>query len=246
MRRRKRWWIILALVVIIGISFFLVTREPRIPEGSFLVVEIGGSYTEEQPPDLLGQLLGSRQKVLMDLLLELRKARVDERLKGVILKLTPLDLDFAKVQEVRDALQELQEAGKRVIAWVTGEDLTGNREYYLASVADKVYFSENTLLPLSGLSATYVFLGGVWEKLDIDMQVEKIREYKTFGDFLASKAMSESHREMANSLLDSVNGQFLAGIAGARGFTPEQVQDLGMEEIMHRDHAQTLALWPCE
>lgn len=224
--RRRKTWIILALVVVIGIGFVLATREPRIPVGSFLVVEIGGSYTEEQPSDFLGRLLGSRQKVLMDLLLELRKATVDERLKGVIVKLTSLDLDFAQVQEVRDALRALRAAGKQVVAWVTGEELTGNREYYLASVADKVYFSENTLLPLSGLSATYVFLGGVWGKLDIDMQVEKMKEYKTFGDFLARKTMSEFHREMANSLLDSVNGQFLAGIAGARGFTPEQVQAL--------------------
>jgi protease-4 len=97
-------------------------------------------------------------------------------------------------------------------------------KYYLASAAEKIYLSENTLLPLSGLSATYVFLGGVWEKLDIDMQVEKIREYKTAGDFLARKTMSEFHREMANSLLDSLNGQFLAGIAEARGLTSEQVQ----------------------
>ncbi len=225
MRKRKKW-IILALVVIIGLGFFLATREPDIPEGSFLVVDIGGSYIDEPPSDLLGQLVGSRQKVLMDLLLELRKAKVDERLKGVILKITPLELDLAKVQEMRHTLQELREVGKPVIAWVMGEDLSGNLEYYLASAAEKIYFSENTLLPLSGLSATYIFLGGVWGKLDVDMQVEKIKEYKITGDFLNRETMSEPHREMANSLLDSLNDQFLAGIAEARGFTTEKVQSL--------------------
>ncbi|MBI3304197.1 MAG: S49 family peptidase, partial [Deltaproteobacteria bacterium] len=225
MRKRKKW-VILVLAVILGIGFVLVTRAPHIPAGSFLVLEMGGSYTEEQPSDLLGQLLGSRQKVLMDLLLELRKVKVDRRLKGVIIKLTPLELDFAKSQELRDALRALRDAGKRVIVWVASEDLAGNLEYYLASAADRVYFSENTLLPLSGLSATYVFLGGVWEKLDIDMQVEKIKEYKTFGDFLSRKTMSEPHREMANSLLDNLNSQFLAGVAEARRLAPGQVQAL--------------------
>ncbi len=216
----------MGLLLLVGVIFFLARREPQVPEGSFLVVEVGGSYVEAKPSDLVGQLLGPRRKGLMELLLELRKARVDPRLRGVILKVAPVDLDMAKAQEIRHALKELREAGKEVVAWVAGEDFSGNLEYYLASGAEKVYFSENTLLPLSGLAATYVFLGGLWEKLGVEMQVEKVEKYKTAGDFLTRKAMSEAHREMANSLLDSLNNQFLTGIAEARGLTPEQVQAL--------------------
>jgi protease-4 len=170
--------------------------------------------------------MGSQQQIFADVLLELRKAAVDTRLQGVIVQVTPVDLDFAKVQELRGALQALQGAGKRVIAWMTGENTSGNREYYLASVADKVYVSENTMLPFTGLRARYLFLGGVWDHLDIDMQVEQIAEYKTFGDFLARKSMSEAHRNMANSLLDSLHEQFLTGIAEARGLPPVQIQAL--------------------
>jgi protease-4 len=89
-----------------------------------------------------------------------------------------------------------------------------------------VYFAENALIPLLGLRATAVFLGGVWEKLGVDMQVEQIKEYKTFGDLLARKEMSEAHREMLNSLLDSLQEQLVTGIAEARGLSPTQVQAL--------------------
>ncbi len=86
-------------------------------------------------------------------------------------------------------------------------------EYYVASVADHVHVPPGAAAPVTGLLAQYVFLGGVWEKLDVDMQVLKIREYKTFGDMLSEKTMTTWHREMANSLLDSMYGQLVDAIA---------------------------------
>lgn len=225
MRRKKRW-IFLALIVLGVIAFVLARREPAVEPGSFLVVDIGGAYAEERPPDLVGQLVGSEEPILAELLLELQKAAVDTRIVGILAKVRPLEVDFATVQELRAALQRLRAAGKRVIVWVTGEGTSGNREYYLASVADRIYYAENSMLPLLGLHATYLFLGGVWDHLHVDMQVEQIREYKTFGDFLSRQSMSEAHREMANAILDSLHEQFVGDIAQSRGMTHQQVQAL--------------------
>ena len=224
--RRKKLWIMLALVVIVVAGILLAQREPSITPGSFLVVDIGGSYTDAPMPSLVQELIGSQQQHLAALLLALQKVTVDARLRGVILNITPADLSFAQVQEIREALQAVQAAGKEVVAWMTGEDVSGNGVYYLASVADKVYASDNTFLPLLGLQASFVFLGDMWEKLHIDMQVEQLKEYKTFGDFLRRKSMSAAHREMANSLLDNLNEQLLSAIAARRGLTPERVQGL--------------------
>jgi protease-4 len=224
--RRKKLWIILALAVIVIAGILLVQREPHITPGSFLVVDIGGSYTDEPSTNLVQELIGEQPQHLATLQLELQKVAVDPRLRGVILKITSVDLSFAQVQEIREALQAVQAAGKEVIAWMTGEDVSGNGEYYLASAANKVYVSDNTFLPLLGLQASFIFLGDMWEKLDIDMQVEKMKEYKTFGDFLTRESMSEAHREMANSLLDNLNKQLLSAIAAKRGLTPERVQSL--------------------
>src|SRR5262249_11135348 len=58
----------------------------------------------------------------------------------------------------------------------------------------------------------------------IDMQVLKIREYKTFGDMLANKEMSPYQREMANSLLDSMYGQLIDGISAERGLAADAVR----------------------
>jgi protease-4 len=198
--RRKSLWIILALAVIVVVGILLAQREPYIAPGSFLVVDIAGNYTDEPAANLVEELLGQQSQHLAALLLALQKAAVDARLRGVILNITSVDLSFAQLQEIQEALQAVRAADKEIIAWMTGEDVSGNGEYYLASAADKVYVSDNTFLPLLGLQASFVFLGAMWEKLDIDMQVEQLKEYKTFGDFLTRKSMSEAHREMANSL----------------------------------------------
>ncbi len=224
MRRKKKWIVLALLVIIIGVGIALARRQPRIESGSYLVVPIAGSYSDAPTPTLSRELVGASHHSLTNLLLQLRKASVDARLRGVVLKIEPLGLSFAQLQELRDALQTLRTAGKHVIAWVTGEDTSGNGEYYLASVANQVYFAGNALLPLIGLQANYMFLGGIWEKLDIDVQVEQVKEYKTFGDFLVRKTMSDAHREMANSLLDNLNAQLLRDIAEARNVTPTEVQ----------------------
>lgn len=223
---RKKRWIFLLLVVLIGIGVVISRWPPTIAPGSYLLAPIGGSYTDAPTPDLARELVGASENNLTDLLLQLQKASVDERLQGVVLRITPLDLPLAQLQELRGAVGRLRDAGKHVIAWVMGEGFSGNGEYYLASAADQVYFSENSLLPLIGLRSSYIFLGGVWDKLDVDMQVEQVKEYKTFGDFLVRKTMSDAHREMANSILDSLNTQLLRDIAESRRLTPDEVQRL--------------------
>ncbi len=226
MWRKKRWFFLLICMVVIGIGMGLSQRSPKIEPGSYLTVNLGGSYTDAPESSLTQELLGGGQQNLTDTLLQLRKAALDLRLKGAVLRISPVNLSFAELQDLRDALIYLRKAGKEVIAWVIGEGGSGIAEYYLASAADRIYFAENALLPLLGLRANYMFLGGVWEKLDIDMQVEKVREYKTFGDLLVGREMTEAHREMANSLLDSLNNQLLHDIAEARGLTSEAVQKL--------------------
>src|SRR5262249_30141043 len=102
----------------------------------------------------------------------------------------------------------------------------GSMEYYLASAAEFIHVPPGAAAPVTGLLAQYLFLGGVWEKLDVDMQVLKIREYKTFGDMLSEKKMTPWHKEMADALLDSLYAQLVDGIATERHLEPDVVRKL--------------------
>jgi protease IV len=227
MRKRLRFILFMLLVlVVVGWVARSRLRAPRIAAGSYLELDIDGVYAEAAPQDIVGRLLRGREHALIDLLAMIRTAQVDKRIKGVITRIGRIDSGWAKVQDIRDALLEFKKSGKPLIALIEHEAGGGNKEYYLGAVADRLYLSPTSTAPLSGLAAQFLFLGGVWEKLDIEMNVEKIREYKTFGDMLGNKEMSAAHREMANSLLDSIDAQLVSGLAQTRGLEPDAVRAL--------------------
>jgi protease-4 len=212
---KRKWFWVLLVVVGFSVASRMWSRGPNIPPGSFLVIDLEGEYAEGPPRPLLAALLQDG-KSYVDLVETLEKARRDARLSGVIFRIGPLAAGWGQAREIRDSIRLLREAGKKVVAYLDNEAGSGNLAYYLASSADSIYIPPGGTSMLNGLSANFVFLGGLWEKLDVAMEVQQLREFKTFGDMISRRDMSAAHREMANSLLDDLNDEFLAGIADGR------------------------------
>jgi protease-4 len=217
MRRRIRWILFLLLVLLVA-AFIArrVLRGPTVRNNSYLVLELNGSYAEAPPEDIIGRLLRRRERTLFDVLMMIREAQVDRRITGMIAKVDSLSIGWAKAQDLRAALLEYKKSGKPLLALLQQES-GGNKEYYIASAAERIYLSPDVTTPLTGLAAEYFFLGGVWDKLDIQMNVDKIGEYKTMGDMIGGKEMTPANREMSDSLLDSISGQLVSAVAHARG-----------------------------
>ena len=221
--RKKKWWF-LGLLVVVAVGYVMLRGSgPKVAKGSWLAVDVDGSYAEAAPDGLLERFIEER-KVLVTLLSNLDKAAHDDRINGVLLRIGSIESGWAQTSEIRDALASVKASGKRVIAFMRGDSPSANKEYYLASVADRVYLAPGGAPMLNGLAANFFFLGGMWEKADIDMEVEQIREYKTFGDMLVRRQMTPQHREMANWILDSVNAEFIGTIAQSRGMSEDQVR----------------------
>lgn len=225
---RKRRWIILFLLLLVvgGLVSRFIGGDAGIKTGSYLLVDLHGNFVEGPPEDLVGRLLAEGGLGLFDVLRSLRAAAHDDRIAGLVLRVGQLETGWAKARELREALLAFKRSEKPVIAVMEQETLASNLEYYVASVADRVHLAPATTAPLTGLASQFLFLGGLWEKLDIDMHVEKVREYKTMGDFLAFKKMTPEHREMANSILDGIHAEFVGAIADSRGLEAAAVVDL--------------------
>src|SRR5580765_3390688 len=172
-----------ALVVSIvgfGLMYILFGREPAVPSNATLVLRIGGSLTELAPNDVVGYLRGSRTPTVRAIVENLRKAKVDARVRAVILKPTGFDSPFwAKVQEIRDAVLDFKKSGKPVYAYVENG---GDREYYLASAADKVYLMPSASLDLTGVATYEVFLRGTLDKVGAYPDLHHIGDYKTYSN----------------------------------------------------------------
>ncbi|HWW88519.1 MAG TPA: hypothetical protein VNZ26_33225, partial [Vicinamibacterales bacterium] len=130
---------IAVFISIVGFAllYFVLGREPAVPSNATLVLHVGGSLAEVAPADVVGYLRGVRTPTVRAIVEDLRKARVDTRIHGVLLKPTGFDSPFwGKIQEIRDAVLDFKKSGKPVYAYL--ED-GGDREYYLATAADKVF-----------------------------------------------------------------------------------------------------------
>jgi protease-4 len=172
---------------------------------------------------LLSRLAAKPPRPLASLLSDLAKAERDPRLAAVVLRVRSLEVGWAKAQEIRDAIARLGEH-RRTIAYLETESFAGNLEYYVASAAQELFVSEATRAPLIGLAGEFLFFGGLFEKLGIAIEVERVGQYKSAAETFAGRQMSDAAREMETALLDSLDEQFVSGIAHSRKLTPEEVR----------------------
>ena len=218
----------IATVVAIALIFatYLVAsgRGPLIPDEAVLVVRPGGELLEVLPDDVFGQVLGGDAATVRSFVESLQRAKRDPRITSVLLVPSTLELPFwGKVQELRDAIVDFRQSGKTVVAFL---EYGGDREYYLASAADRVFLLPTSPLDLTGIASYELFLRGALDKLGAYPDFVHVGAYKTAVNQLTETGFTPEHREMTESLNRDLYEQLVRGIAMARRKTPDEVRRL--------------------
>jgi protease-4 len=220
-------FIVLAVVVStagIVLMFLLVSRGPAVPSEATLVLRPSGELQEVPPDDVVGQVFGRDVKTVHGFIENLRKAERDPRIRSVLLMPATLSLPYwGKVQELRDAVLQFRKSGKTVVAFL---EYGGDREYYLASAADKVYLLPTSPLDLTGVASYEIFLRGTLDKIGAYPDFLHIGDYKTAVNQLTEKEFTPAHREMSESLNRDMYEQLIRGIAEARKKSEPDVRAL--------------------
>jgi protease-4 len=197
-----------------GAMYLLFGREPTVAAHSTLVLPVGGDLSELAPSDVFGYIRGNRTPTVRSIVDNLRKAKVDSRVRAVLLKPTDFSSPFwAKVQEIRDAVIEFRKSGKPVYAYL---EYGGDREYYLASAADKVFLMPSAPLDLNGIATYELFLRGTLDKIGAYPDLHHIGDYKTAVNTFTQKNFTAAHKEMDESLNRDLYEQIVRGIADGR------------------------------
>ena len=206
----------------VAVLYFLVSRPPSVASDSVLVLRVPGGLTEHRQNPLLTPFVGAGPTV-RSVVDSLRKAKVDDRINGVILKPLGPQLYWGKVQEIRDAVLDYRESGKPIAAFL---EYGGTQEYYLASAADKVYLIPGSPLDIVGLAGYEVFVRTALDKIGTYPDMVAAGDYKTAANQYTETTMTPAHREMAESLNRDLYEQLIAGIAEARGLSGDEVRRL--------------------
>ena len=206
------------------LMYLLLSGGPVVPSAATLVMRPGGDLQEIIPDDVVGQVFGRDVDTVHGFIESLQKAKRDPRIRSVLLMPSTLSSPYwAKVQELRDAVVDFRESGKKVVAFL---EYGGDREYYLASAADRVYLLPTSPLDLTGVASYEIFLRGTLDKIGAYPDFLHIGDYKTAVNQLTEKGFTPAHREMSESLNRDMYEQLIAGIADTRKKSEADVRAL--------------------
>ncbi|MFA5908300.1 MAG: signal peptide peptidase SppA [Vicinamibacterales bacterium] len=200
--------------------YFVVGQEPDVPARATLVLSPTGDLPEVLPE----VVFGGDDLTVRGYIELIHKAKGDSRIAGILLRPGNLSSPFwAKIQEVRDALDDFRASGKYVHAWL---EYAGDREYYLATAADRVYLLPSATLDLTGIASYEVFLRGAFDWIGTYPDFLHVGDYKSAVNTYLEKSFTPAHREMADSLNRSQYDQLVRGIADARKKSEADVRAL--------------------
>jgi protease-4 len=155
--------------------------------------------------------------------LALERIAADPRVKGVVLIISGLSAGSATLDSLRASILRLRQAGKQCIAYMHELDTWS---YYLASACDQILTPKSATFRAAGLWAEAVFLKDTLALVGLEADFEAIAEYKVSPDTLSRSEMTAPHREMLESLLDSLYGELVGAMTEGRHMTEEQIRNL--------------------
>ena len=234
------------LLAAVGTVFVLFEdiggKRVEVPATAYLDIPLAGPVAEIAPADsFTSLLLGSRPLAVHDFWENLRKAKVDRRIRAVVLRLGLLQCDWAKAAEMREAVLDFRRSGKKVYA-VIEEAPDCDMEYFVATACDRIVLHPLGWLGINGLGGYVPFLKGAFDKLGIRAEFEHVEEYKTAYNMFTEKGFTPAHREETESYYGDLFAQYVAAAAEARGKTPEEFRALVDRGFFQGEKAKSAGL----
>lgn len=208
--------IIASIFVLIGIVTSLGTSSSYTPKANTVFkIKLDGTLSDNVSENPFALLMGEEgQSISMkDLRAAIRTAKDNDNIRGIYLESGTLASGSANLKALREALTDFKESGKFVIAYA---DNYTQGNYYLCSIADKVFLNPQGIVGVMGLASQTLFYKGLLDKIGVQMQVFKVGTYKGAVEPFMLDKLSDANREQIESYITSIWNITIQGIADAR------------------------------
>jgi protease-4 len=207
------------------------SSKPLLPKSGVLRIDLAslaiGEQTKEANPledfDPTSLLTGSKSSGrtigILDAVQAIDEAAEDPGVKYIYLRPCGNLSGVSALEELRVALDRFRTtSGKPVIAYL--ESFT-TQEYYIASVADKIYLSSNVGVEagINGIGTQMLFFGDLLKKYGINVQLIRHGKYKSAGETYTRGNSSPENREQYQRMVDSIWETLGDKIAESRGIS---------------------------
>lgn len=211
------------------------TPKTTLEENTIYRIDLSGVLVdhaaEENPFDaVLGEMYGQTTTTvgLNNLLSNIALAKDNDKILGIYLRGGSLSAGPASAKALRDALLDFKQSGKFIIAY---SDSYTQTNYYIASVADKMYFNTVGTLMWDGMSAQKEYYTRIFDKIGIEMQILKVGTFKSAVEPYFRTSMSDADRKQTEQYLGGIWSEVKAAVAVQRNLTVEQL-DAYADECM--------------
>ena len=187
--------------------------------------------TEENPFDaLLGEMSGQTTTTvgLNNVLSNIALAKDNDKVLGIYLRGGDLSAGPASAKALRDALLDFKQSGKFIIAYADSYTQTN---YYIASVADKMYLNAVGNIAWDGMTAQKQYMTRLFEKIGVEMQILKVGTFKSAVEPYFRTSMSAEDRKQTEQYLAGIWSEVKTAVAQNRPITVEQL-DAYADECM--------------
>ncbi len=218
--------LVVVVLMIVGIIGSKASQKPKIEDHSYLVVDVYGDIAPYYPPDgIIAEILGGGEpETVHRILTNLEKAEVDDRIEGVIMKISSSNsLGAASTEEIRNAIKDVRDTGKKVYAFA---DALDRNSIYLAAACDSIFVPRTAYINFIGMGGGVQFVKGTLEKLGIKPNIHKIDQYKSAAEMVLREDMSPEAREMRNWIMDDMWETAMSELAADRGFGEEKIIEM--------------------
>ena len=195
---------------------------PEVSNNSVMVLNLSGVIDEQGQEDFLGTLTGNTMSNLGldNMLSAIKKAKDNDKIKGIYIEAGILQAGYATMQEIHNALLDFKKKGKWIVAY--GDTYTQGT-YYIASAADKVYLNPKGMIDWHGLGAQPQFYKDLMAKFGVRYQVVKVGTYKSFTETYTEDKMSDANRTQVSAYINGTWNNICKAVSESRKISTDSL-----------------------
>ncbi len=219
---------VIYLLTVLATVMLLWGRKGKVPSTTILEANFEQPLVEDIPQTTEAKLTLTDRTTVRDVVDAIDRASGDDRVKGMVARVSAVQMGMAQTQELREAVQRFRAHKKFAIAYAEtfGEFGPGNGAYYLATSFDQIYLQPSGDIGLTGVMLETPFVKGTLEKLGMRFHGDHRYEYKNAMNTFTETKFTAPHKEALEKVLTSWFGQLKEGICTARQIPPDQFQSV--------------------
>ncbi len=222
---------IITIFIIIGFTMAFDDNSldiEQVEKSNFIKFSFSEKIVEFEEPSPLKKFKYTRNYFpsntsLFSIISALNNIAEDADIKGVYLNLTGYQAGLAQTQEIESALLKLKAKGKTIVAYSNSYN---EKTYQLASNADYIGITPLGKVEYNGIAAETMYYTGLFEKLDIGVQIFKCGKYKSAVEPFFRKDMSEANRNQLSSFLGDIQDGINDSISSRRKIEINNVKSI--------------------